>query len=49
LGLPAIAFPTKLSTNGLPMGLQLIGPRFSEMFLFELLRSAGFREALKLH
>ena len=29
-GLPAISIPTGLSKNGLPLGLQLIGPKWGE-------------------
>ena len=47
LGLPAIAFPTGLSTSGLPLGLQIIGPRFSEPRLFAALRAAGFTDGPK--
>lgn len=32
-GLPAVAFPTALSKEALPLGLQLIGPRWSESAL----------------
>lgn len=48
LGLPAVAFPTGLSSTELPLGLQLIGPRFTEPFLLEVLRLAGFRSAVPL-
>ncbi|RMG42820.1 MAG: amidase [Candidatus Dadabacteria bacterium] len=48
LGLPAVAFPTGISKSGLPVGLQLIGPRFSEFLIIEALRKAGFRERVKL-
>lgn len=42
LGVPAIAFPTGLSKAGLPLGLQLIGPRFSELSIISALRSSGY-------
>jgi len=32
-GLPGISIPTGLSAQGLPLGLQLIGPKFSESIL----------------
>lgn len=35
-GIPSLAIPTKLNSNGLPLGFQLMGPRFSEYTLFEL-------------
>jgi aspartyl-tRNA(Asn)/glutamyl-tRNA(Gln) amidotransferase subunit A len=35
-GLPALAFPCGLTEEGLPLGLQLIGPRFSEGRLYML-------------
>jgi aspartyl-tRNA(Asn)/glutamyl-tRNA(Gln) amidotransferase subunit A len=34
-GLPAISVPAGLSKRGLPLGLQLIGPKFSEQLLFD--------------
>jgi len=33
-GLPAISIPCGVAKNGLPIGLQLIGPKFSEQMLF---------------
>jgi len=44
LGLPAIAFPTGQTNEGLPIGLQLMGPRFSEKRIISILRSAGIVE-----
>lgn len=35
-GLPALSIPVGLSTNGLPIGLQIIGNFFQEMRLFRL-------------
>jgi aspartyl-tRNA(Asn)/glutamyl-tRNA(Gln) amidotransferase subunit A len=35
-GLPGISVPAGLSQNGLPLGLQLIGPKFSEQMLFNV-------------
>ena len=46
LDLPAIAFPTKLSKSGLPLGLQVIGPRFGEAGLFSALRQVGYTNSL---
>ena len=46
LGLPAIAFPTGLSRDGLPIGLQIIGPQFSEEFLIDILRRTGYSNPL---
>jgi amidase len=43
LNLPAIAFPTGWSAEGLPLGLQLIGPRYAELDLFEMLNEWGYR------
>ena len=33
-GLPAISVPCGTASNGLPIGLQMIGPKFSEQLLF---------------
>jgi aspartyl-tRNA(Asn)/glutamyl-tRNA(Gln) amidotransferase subunit A len=33
-GFPAISIPAGLSSNFLPMGVQLIGPKFSESYMF---------------
>lgn len=33
-GLPAISVPCGAASNGLPIGLQMIGPKFSEQLLF---------------
>ena len=35
-GIPSIAVPTRFSKDKLPLGFQLMGPRFSEYNLFEL-------------
>lgn len=35
-GLPAVSFPTGLSADGMPIGLQLIGPRFGDRQLLRL-------------
>jgi len=37
-GLPGIAIPTGLSQEGLPIGMQLVGPVFSEQMLFRAAR-----------
>ncbi|MEK7168412.1 MAG: Asp-tRNA(Asn)/Glu-tRNA(Gln) amidotransferase subunit GatA [Patescibacteria group bacterium] len=36
VGIPALALPSTFSKSGLPIGFQLMGPRFSEYNLFEL-------------
>jgi aspartyl-tRNA(Asn)/glutamyl-tRNA(Gln) amidotransferase subunit A len=36
LGLPAITIPAGLSQDGLPLGLQLVGPAFGEAVLLQL-------------
>jgi len=35
-GIPSLALPSGFSKQGLPLGFQLMGPRFSEGNLFEL-------------
>jgi aspartyl-tRNA(Asn)/glutamyl-tRNA(Gln) amidotransferase subunit A len=35
-GLPGLAMPSGFSKGGLPLGFQLLGPRFSENVLFDL-------------
>ncbi len=42
-GLPAISVPCGIAANGLPIGLQMIGPKFSEQMLFD---TAGCFESL---
>ena len=41
LALPALAFPTGTAKNGLPLGLQIIGPRFSDRELIRALATVG--------
>lgn len=36
VGIPSLALPSTFSKSGLPIGFQLMGPRFSEHKLFEL-------------
>lgn len=47
LGLPALAFPTGRSKSGLPLGVQLMGPKFSERIMLKTLREIGFTERIK--
>jgi len=35
-GIPGLSIPSGFSKSGLPMGFQLMGPRFSEYSLFSL-------------
>jgi len=35
-GIPGLAFPCGFTKNNLPVGLQLLGPHFSEDLLFEV-------------
>jgi len=35
-GIPSLAIPYNFTKNGLPLGFQIMGPRFSESVLFEL-------------
>jgi amidase len=48
LGLPSLAFPTHQGANGMPVGLQVIGPRFSELRMMRLLHRLGFGGRLSL-
>jgi aspartyl-tRNA(Asn)/glutamyl-tRNA(Gln) amidotransferase subunit A len=52
-GLPAISVPAGLSGRGLPLGLQLIGPKFSEQTLFNAAKAledcANFKEKVPSH
>jgi aspartyl-tRNA(Asn)/glutamyl-tRNA(Gln) amidotransferase subunit A len=45
-GVPAISVPAGLDSNGLPLGLQIIGKNFDEETVFavsaEMERAAGF-------
>lgn len=47
LGLPALAIPVGLSKEGLPIGLQLIGPRYSEDELIKVAQKLGFLRCLE--
>jgi aspartyl-tRNA(Asn)/glutamyl-tRNA(Gln) amidotransferase subunit A len=38
-GIPSLALPTGFTNKGLPLGVQLMGPRFSEEMLFEIGKS----------
>jgi aspartyl-tRNA(Asn)/glutamyl-tRNA(Gln) amidotransferase subunit A len=42
LGLPAIAIPSTPTPQGIPVGFQIIGPRFSERDLFSILKRGTF-------
>ena len=46
-GLPAISFPCGFTQEGLPVGLQLIGPRYSEARLLSI--AAAYEEATDWH
>jgi aspartyl-tRNA(Asn)/glutamyl-tRNA(Gln) amidotransferase subunit A len=46
-GLPAIFFPCGLGTDGLPVGLQLVGPAFSEPLLVAL--ASAYQRATDHH
>ena len=35
-GIPGLSLPSGLTSEGLPLGLQLLGPAFSELELFKL-------------
>jgi aspartyl-tRNA(Asn)/glutamyl-tRNA(Gln) amidotransferase subunit A len=49
-GLPAISVPSGLTRGGLPLGIQVLGPRFGEDAVFAAARAfeqrAGFPDAL---
>lgn len=47
LGLPAISLPCGYDSQGLPIGIQLIGRAFSEQMLFDI--SAALEELLELN
>jgi aspartyl-tRNA(Asn)/glutamyl-tRNA(Gln) amidotransferase subunit A len=38
-GVPALAFPVGFDTQGLPVGLQLMGPHFQEALLFQVVHA----------
>ena len=38
-GIPSLAIPYKFSKNNLPLGFQIMGPKFSEYMIFELGKS----------
>jgi len=46
-GLPAISVPCGFTSEGLPIGMQLIGPAFEERMLFRL--AAAYERATKWH
>jgi Asp-tRNA(Asn)/Glu-tRNA(Gln) amidotransferase A subunit family amidase len=46
-GLPAVFFPVGVGTDGLPVGLQLIGPPFSEHLLIAL--ASAYQRATEHH
>jgi aspartyl-tRNA(Asn)/glutamyl-tRNA(Gln) amidotransferase subunit A len=46
-GVPAIFFPCGFGTDGLPVGLQLVGPPFSEPLLVAL--ASAFQDATAHH
>jgi aspartyl-tRNA(Asn)/glutamyl-tRNA(Gln) amidotransferase subunit A len=49
-GLPAISVPSGLTESGLPLGIQILGPRFGEEAVFAAARAfearAGFPDAI---
>ena len=47
VGLPAVAFPVGFSSEGMPIGAQLIGPAWSELRLCSIV--AGYQEATDWH
>ncbi len=50
-GIPAISIPAALNKQGLPLGLQLLGPSLSESLIFQAAQvienAAGFKEKTK--
>ena len=40
-GLPSLAFPAGETKNGLPLGLQLIGPRRSDKMVLDFAKELG--------
>ncbi|MCX7170062.1 MAG: amidase family protein, partial [Proteobacteria bacterium] len=47
LGLPSLALPAGFSTNGLPVGVQLVGRPFAEASLFHI--GHGFQQQTEWH
>lgn len=47
LGLPALALPAGFSPDGLPIGVQIVGPPFAEAALFEF--GHGFQRVTDHH
>ncbi len=45
-GLPALTAPASLDDQGLPMGVQIVGPRWSEMRLLEIARELERKKIL---
>lgn len=48
LGLPALTFPVGKDAQGMPIGLQLIGPRYSDEQLIAIARDLGHGKAIDL-
>lgn len=48
-GLPGLSVPAGLSKEGLPVGMQLIGPHFSESMLYNLLTNSKHYELRNNH
>lgn len=47
LGLPGVSFPCGLASDGLPVGLQLVGPRGSDSTLLAV--AAAYQELIDFH
>jgi Asp-tRNA(Asn)/Glu-tRNA(Gln) amidotransferase A subunit family amidase len=46
LGLPSLAVPAGFDDDGLPIGVQIVGPRWSETRLIEIARALEESEVL---
>jgi Asp-tRNA(Asn)/Glu-tRNA(Gln) amidotransferase A subunit family amidase len=48
LGLPSLAFPTGKASDGFPVGLQVISPRYGEGMMIRFLQDIGLTDRLQM-